>query len=206
MQVSSPSSAINEELFKRVIATVNSFRDKWQNSNHINLLTEADMQAWMFHYLLSDLCSDATDDAEGDASKICIHCCTPYLDDKLRDGGNLRKVPDITILDRREYSIDPQSELFSRKGFTVWGSAIMLEIKLHRPIYSTAALMSNWKADIDKLSGIRRAHFGGDLGERFFPLFVIFSRQSLSSQEADDIDGYASNNDVAIVRGFKPDS
>jgi hypothetical protein len=103
------ASSVTEDLFNKVISSIEAFGDKWSNSNHIDLLSEASMQAWIFHHLLTELTLDQAFEQASDSideqniySGIRIHCCPPYLDNKPEDNGQLRIRPDIAILDRSE--------------------------------------------------------------------------------------------------------
>lgn len=134
-------------------------------------LTEHDLQAWIFRELVTKLDISA-------GQNLGIHCQTRFLD----QNNNLLLEPDIAIFNQDEYTIGSNGSLTNRKGYTFWGAAILIEIKLIRecrrlPLYKALA-------DIEKLAQIRELHYSIDTeNHEYYPLFVLFSKSPLSEQE-----------------------
>jgi hypothetical protein len=205
MQNLNLNPAITKILFDRVTNSVAKFCDDTSMHGRIDVLTEGDMQAWIFHYLQLDLSEAGGGAAESGCNKIGIHC-NPYfltyrqIEEGIDEGKSiLNKSPDIVILDKEEYSLCPSGSLFKRKGFTAWGSAIMLELKLLRPMYSISHQAEHWKEDIDKLDLLKRTHYPPGSPEKFFSLFVLLCRQNLPQDDAVEIQTYAASKGVIIM-------
>ena len=120
--------------------------------NTKNILSEGDMQSWVFTYLQVDLREDSGLLLD---NRIGIDCNLSYLSAPLRLRGKLNKYPDVIILDTDEYDTHESCDLYDRKGFTAWGSAIMLELKLLRTSNNINNQKKLWEKDIDKLDLIR---------------------------------------------------
>lgn len=151
-------------------------------------LTEHDLQAWIFRELIAKLNMSMADSVLG------IHCQTRFLDsDRL-----LHLEPDIAIFNSDEYTIEPDGALTKRKGYTFWGSSILIEIKLLRGCRKIALLDSI--LDIDKLSLIRELHYSaeGQL-EEYHPVFVLFSRPTLTHSDRRVLEEHAKSKNVSIL-------
>ena len=153
MPILNSSHSVNEKLFDKVIKSISRFCKKAiKTGNTKMVLTEADLQAWIFHHLLYDLRKESGWGDRTNSKKIGIHCNTSLLNEEYK----LRKVPDIIILDKQAYNVDSLDSLYPRKGYTLWGSSIIiLELKLFRTNHSESQQIVEWKEDIDKLMNLR---------------------------------------------------
>lgn len=176
MPISNSSHSVNEELFNKVIKSINRFCTKAiKTGNTKMVLTEADLQAWIFHHLLHDLRKESGWGDKTNSKQIGIHC-NPYL---LDEAYFLKKAPDIIILDKQAYDVDSSGSLYSRKGYTLWASSIIiLELKLFRNNHRESQdLIEKWKEDIDKLMNLRTQHYPRDSRNKFFPTFVLLGKK-----------------------------
>jgi hypothetical protein len=193
MSVLNFNSAISEELFDKVIKCIDKFCKKALKPNNTKMvLTEGDLQAWIFHHLVCDLRKESGWGYKTDGKQIGIHCNPSFLntDDKLRN------IPDVVILDKQEYSVESTGDLYPRKGYTLWGSSIMLELKLFRTIHSETEKLEEWKQDINKLVRLRANLYPPNNPEKFFPAFVLLAKKNISTPKFDEIEQYATDNNV----------
>ncbi|NUN66124.1 hypothetical protein HCU40_15510 [Pseudanabaena biceps] len=203
MPILSSNHSVNEKLFNKVIKSINRFCTKAIKTDSTKMvLTEADLQAWIFHHLLHDLRKESGWDDETNSKKIGIHCNTYLLNEEYQ----LRKVPDIIILDKQAYDVDPSGSLYSRKGYTLWGSSIIiLELKLFRTNHSESQKIVEWKKDIDKLMNLRMQHYPRDSPNKFFPTFVLLGKQNISVETVDQIKQYSIDNKVEPLLFYPED-
>ena len=152
------------------------------------LLTEHDLQAWIFRDLVTKL------DIADTKSNLGVHCQTRFLD----SNRLLQIEPDIAIFNSDEYTIEADGALTKRKGYTLWGSAILVELKLVRGCRKVALLDAMF--DIDKLNLIRDLHYSNpeDTCE-YYPLFVLFSRPTLAEADRQRLEEYAISKEVSIL-------
>jgi hypothetical protein len=105
--------------------------------------------------------------------------------------------PDISIFNRDEYTIGPEGELTDRKGFTFWGSSILIEIKLCRGCRKFNVADALY--DITKLDLIRQLHYRADQPYNYFPVFAFFSRSPLADEDREAIAAHARINNVQFL-------
>jgi len=123
-------------------------------------------------------------------SEVGLHCQTQFL----KDAADFGFIPDLAIFNLNEYSIHPDGALYGKKGCTIWGDSILIEIKLHRghrPFRIREALK-----DIQKLADVRRRHYQHGL---YFPVFVLACRIEPSAEMIQEIQRFADGNDVRFV-------
>ncbi|OYQ63348.1 hypothetical protein B9G53_17390 [Pseudanabaena sp. SR411] len=203
MPIFNSNSSVNEELFNKVIKSINRFCTKAVKTGNTKMvLTEADLQAWIFHHLLYDLRKESGWGDKTNSKQIGIHC-NPSL---LGEAYLLTKVPDIIILDKQTYDVNPSGSLYSRKGYTLWGSSIIiLELKLFRTNHSESQKIIEWKKDINKLKDLRMQHYPPDSPNKFFPTFVLLGKQNISVETVDQIKQYSIDNEVEPLLFYPED-
>jgi hypothetical protein len=204
MPIVNSDQSVNKKLFSKVIKSINKFCTKAINTDNAKMvLTEADLQAWIFHCLLHDLRKEISFGDETNIKKIGIHCNTYLLDEE----DMLRKVPDIIILDNQAYDVNPSGTLYSRKGFTLWrSSTIILELKLFRTIHSESQHINGWKDDIDKLAHLRRLHYPQDSENELFPAFVLLGKRNIPVETVDQIKRYCKDKKVEPLLFYPEDN
>lgn len=149
-------------------------------------LTEYDVQSWIFMRLADRLQIDSQDCLLG------LHCQTQFL----KDEADFGFIPDLAVFNLDEYSVKPDGTLYGKKGCTIWGDSILVEIKLyrgHRPFRKRAALK-----DIQKLADVRHRHY---LEGLYYPIFVLVCRRSVSPELIQEIQQFADSNEVLFVWG-----
>lgn len=204
MPTSNSSHTVNEELFNKVIKSINRFCTKAiKTGNTKMVLTEADLQAWIFHHLQYDLRKESGWGDKTNSKQIGIHCNPSLLD----EANLLRKAQDSTILDKHAYAVDSSGSLYPRKGYTLWGSSIIiLELKLFRNNHRESQdLIEKWKEDIDKLMDLRIQHYPQDSRNKFFPTFVLLGKQKISVETVDQIKQYSIDNKVEPLLFYPED-
>ena len=203
MPILNSSHSVNEKLFDKVIKSISRFCKKAIKTGNTKLvLTEADLQAWIFHHLLYDLRKESGWGEKTNSKQIGIHC-NPYL---LGEAYMLTKIPDIIILDKQAYDVDSSGSLYSRKGYTLWGSStIILELKMFRTIHRESQEIDKWKKDIDKLMDLRMQHYPRDSPNKFFPTFVLLGKQNISVETVDQIEQYSIANKVEPLLFYPED-
>jgi hypothetical protein len=175
-----PETVINKALFDKTIEHLKSFCQKViEPCNSQMILTEGDFQAWVFHDLLYHLCNFEKEPSLGDTTNspaIGIHCNLSFLD----SNGKLNKLPDILLLDKKEYNeykVNSSGNLDRRKGSVLWGSSILIKLKLFRTIHYENQHIHYWKKDIDKLINLKKNLYPPEKQEQFFqPLFLLGKR------------------------------
>jgi len=178
---------ISEQCFQVVSNTISEVLSFGSDDPKM-FLTEHDLQAWIFRELVTKL------EICGDGSDLGVHCQARFLDsDQL-----LLIEPDVAIFNRDEYTIGTDGALTNRKGFTFWGACILVEIKLVRGCRKLALLDALF--DINKLHLIRELHYSNE-GENYeyHPIFVLFSRPTLSDDDRRVVTAYASSKGVHIL-------
>lgn len=163
---------------------VQTIEEVLQRAHAKQLLTEYDLQSWVFIALAKQLQIDSPD------SLLGLHCQSQFL----KNDANFGFVPDLTVLNLDEYSIAPDGTLYGKKGHTIWGDSILIEIKLHRghrPFRKRDALK-----DIRKLADVRHRHYQQG---HYFPIFVLACRLQLPAEMIPEIQRFADGNDVRLV-------
>lgn len=202
MQILNSKPVITEELFEKTIKHIDSFCKKViKPCNRKMILTEADLQAWIFHDLLCNIGKESGLEDNPNSKAIGIHCNPSFLGSI---GGNLTIVPDIVIFDKKEYDVDSSDELCKRKGYSFWGSSIVLELKLFRTHHSEVTQLKKWKEDIDKLMNLKTNLYPQDQLAKFFPAFVLVGNKNIDSSSFYKIEEYAIEKKVKPLI-FYPD-
>ena len=183
-----PETVINKALFDKAIEHLKSFYQKViEPCNSQMILTEGDLQAWIFHDLLCNLEKEYNLEDETNSKAIGIHCNPRFLN----ISEHLRIEPDIVILDKTEYDVYRLGASYSSKGFTMWGSSIMLELKLFRTIHYENQHIHYWKKDIDKLINLEKNLYQPEKQEQLFSAFVLVGKKSISEDKFKEIEKYA---------------
>ena len=135
----------------------------------IHLLTEADLQSYLFMALFNGLRDDL------DSDRIGLHCQPRFFPSP--DDRSKKRYPDLCILDRNYYFLD--SRRVSAKGFQIHGPIIQLELKLRR-LNDRGEQLVDWFKDLEKLARWRDCWYDEDRrnmfpADVFFPLFIVFS-------------------------------
>jgi hypothetical protein len=189
------TQVIMEQLFSEAISAIAALLDcACLPENSKMILTEKDLQARIVAQLLRDLGAKYGSTDGSMLDKIGIHCELSFM-----HNGQLRLYPDIAILDTQGYSVDRNGELYQRKGYTVWGNAILIELKLRKSQSSGRSGLDSWEKDIDKLSGMLSNGTYSDPDSTMFPLFVLFSRGAMDSGLCDEIARYGSDRGVEVL-------
>ncbi len=165
--------SITDSLFLRVRYAVERVFQRYQE-NHKLVVTEADLQSWIFVELAND--------AEISRSEIHIHSQIDYIN----NDGFLACRPDIVLLPTGAYSVTSDGELYDRKGYTVYGDSIAIEIKFIRSHRNDDPVLKI-KEDIDKLKAIRDRHYQCDKVYKFFAASVVLCRRRLSEFNVADL-------------------
>jgi hypothetical protein len=160
---------ITPELFARVRDAVERVCQRAQKDRML-IVTEADLQSWIFVELTKD---SAICDCD-----VYVHTQINYL----KEEDCLGHVPDIVLLPSSSYSVNPDGGLHDRKGYTIWGSSIALELKLLRSHRRDGFILSV-KEDLAKLKCIRERHYNFEQVHKFFAASVILCRQHLSASD-----------------------
>ena len=194
-----PKTVINKALFDKTIEHLKSFCQKViEPCNSQMILTEGDLQAWIFHDLLYHLCNFEKEPSLGDTTNspaIGIHCNLSFLD----SNGKLNKLPDIILLDKKEYNeykVNSSGHLDRRKGYVLWGSSILIELKLFRTISYENQHIHYWKKDIDKLINLKENLYPPEKQEQLFSAFVLVGKKSISDDKFKEIEKYAKDGNV----------
>lgn len=157
---------INISLFKSVKSTVENVCRRAQNDSML-IVTEADLQAWIYTELVKN--------PKIQESCIHVHSQINYL----KKNGRLGNIPDIVLLPSDAYGVDAGGNLHDRKGYTIWGSSIAIELKLLRD-HRSDGFVHSVKKDIAKLKFIRDQHYAMTNVYSFFAASVILCRQTLA--------------------------
>ena len=193
MQILNSEPAITKELFEKTIEHLDRFCKKViKPCNSKMILTEGDLQAWIFHDLLCNLEKEYNLEDETNSKAIGIHCNPRFLN----ISEHLRIEPDIVILDKTEYDVYRLGALYSSKGFTMWGSSIMLELKLFRTIHYENQHIHYWKKDIDKLRNLKDNLYPREKQEQLFSAFVLVGKKIISKDKFKEIEKYAKDGGV----------
>ena len=142
------------------------------------IITEGDLQSLVFTELVRD---PGILDRE-----IDVHNQINYL----KENGALGNLPDIVLLPPSAYSVDADGELHDRKGYTVWGSSIAIQLKLLRSRRQNGFIESV-EEDFDKLKQIRESHYNQDAVHNFFGAVTVLCRQRLATDEVNRLRLYA---------------
>jgi hypothetical protein len=191
---------ISPELFQGVVSAIQRLCDKASlQENSKMILTEADLQSWIFCYLHSYLVGDTVIGGATDNGGFGVHSQTSFLDDERK----LRIKPDLVIIAKQEYSVSPDSSdsLCWRKGYSAWGSSIPIELKILRTCYNPKNEYRKWQKDINKLHLIKSIHYSDppENAYKCFPLFVLFCRQELSEDLSDKLKRYAISKSIDLI-------
>jgi hypothetical protein len=161
-------NGITQELFDQVHSAVDIICKRALSEPKL-VLTEGDLQSWIF----SELVKDATLSHKG----LHIHCHFNYLKNETKLGN----IPDIVIIPLNAYDIDSNGNLYNQKGYTVWGDSIALELKLIRS-HRKDGIASAVRKDLDKLKSIRERHYTKSRVHSFFAASVILCRRRLPDE------------------------
>jgi hypothetical protein len=184
-------------IFQKAVHAIQKLCDKASlKENSKMILTEADLQSWIFCYLQRFLADDLEVDGATDKGCSGVHCHPSVKD----ENQQLRIKPDIVIFAKSEYSVSPSSDddLLIRKGFYSWGTSILMELKILRTSYNIETEFRKWKKDINKLGSIITLHYS-DPSVRALPLFVLFCRKELSDNQIDKLARYASLKSINLI-------
>jgi len=154
--------------------------------NPVDILCEADLEVKICAKLATDIKNIQIED-------IHVRTQIPFLNKNRK----LRHIPDIVLLDKTHYSLDATSELYPRKGFTHWGSAIVLELKLMRG-HTKGSVIKDTLTDIKKLAELRTLHYDNDPNHSYFPAVVLLSKRPLSAVDRHRLQTCADENFVAL--------
>ena len=142
------------------------------------IITEGDMQSLVFSEVFRD---PGILDRE-----IDVHNQINYL----KENGALGNLPDIVLLPPSAYSVDTNGELHDRKGYTVWGSSIAIQLKLLRS-HRHDGFIESVKEYFDKLKQIRGSHYSQDSDHNFFGAVTVLCRKRLSTDTVSRLRLYA---------------
>ena len=78
----------------------------------------------------------------------------------------------------------------------MWGSSIMLELKLFRTIHYENQHIHYWKKDIDKLINLEKNLYQPEKQEQLFSAFVLVGKKSISEDKFKEIEKYAKDGGV----------
>jgi len=149
------------------------------------VITEGDLQSHIFAELIGD---------QGvRESGAYVHNQINYL----KEDGRLGLVPDIVLLDPDSYSVDENGALHDRKGYSVWGSSIAIELKLLRSNRSNG-FVDGVLDDIAKLKRIRAQHYTNDTIHRYFAASVVLCRQDLSREGVEQLREAAADSEISL--------
>jgi hypothetical protein len=194
VQTLNPESVITEKLFGKIIDSIKLFcRDVSGSHMEEVILTEADLQSWTFYRLISDL--EELGQGRVGAGEAGLHCNIAFLD---QINGNLSMRPDVVLLDKKEYSANSSGELHRRKGYTLWGSSIMIEIKLLRANMQASSALESWKQDLDKLRDLYDSLYSYGQAQ-FFPLFLLHCKKQMAEYDSYCLKQYASGKGVSVI-------
>jgi hypothetical protein len=176
--------AITQNLFESVRHAVERVCQHAQEDLK-QIITEGDLQSWIFVELVKDHSILA--------SGVHVHSQINYL----KEDSSLGHLPDIVLLPSSAYSVDSSGELHDRKGYTVRGSSIAIEIKLLRS-HRRDGFVSSVEEDLAKLKRIRDQHYAHDEFHRFFAASVVLCRQHLSDDDITQLQDYAIGSEIAL--------
>lgn len=165
-------------------AVVRTIEEVLEGAHAKQFLTEYDVQSWVFIRLVGQLGIGTI------GSQLGLHCQTQFL----KDEADFGFIPDLAVLNLDEYSVERDGTLYGKKGCTIWGDSILIEIKLHRghrPFRKRDALK-----DIQKLADVRHRHYqqGG-----YYPIFVLACRRHPSPEIIQEIQQFADGTGVRFV-------
>jgi hypothetical protein len=181
---------INDALFETVRRAVERVCQRAQEDRKL-VVTEGDLQSWIFVEL-----AEVSTIRESD---VHVHMQINYL----KDDDSLGHVPDIVLLPSSAYSVNPDGGLYDRKGYTVWGSSIAIELKLLRSHRSDGFTISV-KEDFVKLQRIRDRHYTPDRDHRFYAASVVLCRQHLPEDDVANLREAAAEAGVQLWIFNKP--
>jgi hypothetical protein len=186
-------------IFQKAVHAIRRLCDKASlEENSKMILTEADLQSWIFCYLQRFLADDLEVDGATDNGRFGVHCETSFLN----ENEKLQIKPDVIIIAKEDYSVDPKlnDSLYRRKGYSAWGSSIPIELKILRTYNTPGNEYRKWQYDIDKLNRIKSLHYGNPTdSEKCFPLFVLFCRVELSDDLRNKLQRYARCKNVSLI-------
>lgn len=177
-------NVITDRLFSSVEQAVRRVCVRAQSDSNL-IITEGDLQSRIFAELVGD--------ERIIESGAHVHTQINYL----KRNGKLGLVPDIVLLAPNAYSVDEDGALHERKGYTVWGSSIAIELKLLRA-HRKDDFIKSVTEDIKKLKGIRDQHYQNYLEYQFFAASVVFCRQPLSSVDEEILRMSAERLDIPL--------
>ena len=154
---------ITTGLFKEVMEVVHDVCNTALDNPKL-ILTEADIQSHLFASLLN--LRQVTD------GNVSVHSELNFL----KDERTLGHKPDLILLQKNEFCIDSEGELIDRKGYTIWGSSIALELKFFRES-STLYYLRSVITDIEKLANIKEQHYT-EQDYYFFGASVLLCRRT----------------------------
>lgn len=157
--------------------------------NPKSILTETDLQCILYGRFSEVL-------RNNENTHLHVHTETSFLDRSLDDGGKLILKPDLAVIDHNEIDIRKGSDLYPRKGYTLWGSCLAFELKFNRTKHIRACEQA-WKDDIDKLSVIRTEHYD-NTAEQFHGAFVLFSRPAIPESVKDELVAYGTSKGIEV--------
>jgi hypothetical protein len=169
-----------------------------QQENSKMILTEADLQSWIFYHLQHFLRVHLESDGATDNGRFGVHCETSLLNENKK----LQIKPDVIIIAKEDYSVVPESNdsLCRRKGYSFWGSSIPIELKILRRYNNSKNEYRKWKYDIDKLNRIKSLHYSNSTNsEKCFPLFVLLCRVELPDDLRNKLQRYAKRMSVGLI-------
>ncbi len=167
------------------------------------LLTEADLQSWLFMLIFKKL------EERDDFDQIGFHSQPRFF--KAPDDRNERRYPDLCILDRKHYYLDPRHLSVCSKGYAIHGPSVQMELKLRRA-GGVGYQFKDWICDLIKLAAWRDSWRCSNDGHRikdgalgsvsFFPLFVVYSHPQIQfEQEWEKLLRIARVLSVSIIAG-----
>ncbi|MBK1829525.1 hypothetical protein JIN77_02210 [Verrucomicrobiaceae bacterium R5-34] len=179
---------ITPELFKHVRHAVERVcHGSFENDKLI--LTEADLEFRVCAELLNSNIQ-AIDD-----SAVHIHAQTNFL----KTNDKLGWKPDIVLIPSAQYTVSEDGDLTHRKGYTHWGSAIALELKVLRKNHNTPTILKSVVGDLEKLSQIRDTHYGAvDPVHNFLSAAVVLCRKALPDSHVQVIQDTGRELDIPV--------
>ena len=168
---------VDKDLFEVVRVAVGRICRRGQVEPKL-IITEGDLQSLVFTELVHD--PEILD------REIDVHNQINYL----KENGALGNLPDLVLLPPNAYSVDTNGELHDRKGYTVWGSSIAVQLKLLRS-HRHDGFLESVEDDFNKLKQIRQSHYNQDPDHSFFGAVAVLCRQRLSTDAVNRLGLYA---------------
>jgi len=191
---------ISPQLFQSAVHAIQELCDRASlQGNSKMILTEADLQSWIFCYLQKTLVDDLIFRGATDNGHYGVHSQTSFLDKDRR----LQLRPDLIIIEKQEYSVHSESNdsVYWRKEYSAWGSSIPIEIKFLRTCYNLKNEYRKWQKDINKLHLIKSIHYNNSQEDAYkcFPLFVLFCKQELPDYFSDQLKSHARGKSIDLI-------